>query len=61
MNETPGRRQLTLRLVPWPLLSFAALFLLIATFVWHEGELRGGAWLLVAVPVFLGLFLELTT
>jgi hypothetical protein len=61
MNETPGRRQLTLRLVPWPLLLIATGSLLIAAFIWHESELRGGAWLIVAVPVFLGLLLELTT
>jgi hypothetical protein len=60
MNENLERR-LTLRLVPWPLLLIAAVFLLIAASAWHEGELRGGAWLLVAVPLFLGLFLELTT
>ncbi len=61
MNEKLDRRRLTLRLFPWPLLLIAAVFLLIAALVWHEGELRGGAWVIVAVPVFLGLFLEVTT
>ncbi len=57
----PEPRRLTLRLIPWPLLLFAAVFVLIAAYAWQEGSLHGRAWLLLAVPACVLLFFEVST
>jgi hypothetical protein len=61
VNDILARRQLTLRLVPWPLLLIAVPFVLIAGLAWREGALSGPAWLLLAVPAVIVLLVDVTT